>query len=30
MIIDALSKDWAAYRKADDKVVWAMIASADP
>jgi anti-sigma regulatory factor (Ser/Thr protein kinase) len=30
MIIDALSKDWGAYRKADGKVVWAMITSADP
>jgi anti-sigma regulatory factor (Ser/Thr protein kinase) len=31
MIIDALSKDWGAYRKAEGKVVWAMvITSADP
>lgn len=29
MIIDALSKDHGVYRKADGKVVWAMITSAD-
>jgi anti-sigma regulatory factor (Ser/Thr protein kinase) len=31
MIIDALSADWGAYRKAEGgKVVWAMITSARP
>jgi anti-sigma regulatory factor (Ser/Thr protein kinase) len=31
MLVDALAKDWGAYRKADGgKVVWAMITSADP
>jgi Histidine kinase-like ATPase domain len=30
MIIDALSKDWGAFREERGKVVWAMITSADP
>jgi anti-sigma regulatory factor (Ser/Thr protein kinase) len=31
MLVDALAKDWGAYRKAEGgKVVWAMINSADP
>lgn len=30
MIIDALAKDWGTYRKAQGKVVWAMITLADP
>jgi anti-sigma regulatory factor (Ser/Thr protein kinase) len=29
MIIDSLAKDWGAYRKADGKVVWAMISPPD-
>jgi anti-sigma regulatory factor (Ser/Thr protein kinase) len=31
MLVDALGKEWGAYRKAEGgKVVWAMITSADP
>jgi anti-sigma regulatory factor (Ser/Thr protein kinase) len=31
MIIDSLAKDWGAYRKANGKVVWAMLSPpADP
>jgi hypothetical protein len=31
MLVDALAKDWGAYRKAEGgKVVWAMITTADP
>jgi anti-sigma regulatory factor (Ser/Thr protein kinase) len=30
MLVDALSKEWGACQKANGKVVWAMIASADP
>jgi hypothetical protein len=29
MIIDSLAKDWGAYRKADGKVVWAMVSLPD-
>jgi anti-sigma regulatory factor (Ser/Thr protein kinase) len=30
MLVAALGKDWGCYRKADGKVVWVMITSADP
>jgi len=31
MLVDSLGKEWGAYRKAEGgKVVWVMIASADP
>jgi anti-sigma regulatory factor (Ser/Thr protein kinase) len=29
MIIDGLAKDWGAYRKADGKVVWALVSPPD-
>ena len=29
MIINSLAKDWGAYRKADGKVVWAMLSPPD-
>jgi hypothetical protein len=29
MIIDSLAKEWGAYRKADGKVVWALITQGD-
>jgi anti-sigma regulatory factor (Ser/Thr protein kinase) len=29
MIVDALSADWGAYREADGKVVWALVARED-
>jgi hypothetical protein len=30
MLVDALAKDWGAFREERGKVVWAMITSADP
>jgi anti-sigma regulatory factor (Ser/Thr protein kinase) len=30
MLVDALAKDWGAFREQCGKVVWAMITSADP
>ena len=30
MLVESLAKEWGAYRKANGKVVWAMITSADP
>jgi anti-sigma regulatory factor (Ser/Thr protein kinase) len=30
LLVESLSKEWGAYRKAEGKVVWAMITSADP
>jgi anti-sigma regulatory factor (Ser/Thr protein kinase) len=30
MLVDTLSKEWGTYQKANGKVVWAMITSADP
>ena len=30
MIVDALSADWGAYREADSKVVWALVAREGP
>jgi anti-sigma regulatory factor (Ser/Thr protein kinase) len=30
MLVAALGKDWGCYRKAEGKVVWVMITSADP
>ena len=30
MIVDALSADWGAYREADGKVVWALVARQGP
>jgi anti-sigma regulatory factor (Ser/Thr protein kinase) len=29
MIIDGVAKDWGAYRKADGKVVWALVSPPD-
>jgi anti-sigma regulatory factor (Ser/Thr protein kinase) len=30
VLVDTLSKEWGTYQKANGKVVWAMITSADP
>jgi anti-sigma regulatory factor (Ser/Thr protein kinase) len=30
MLVDSLAKEWGTYQKANGKVVWAMITSADP
>jgi anti-sigma regulatory factor (Ser/Thr protein kinase) len=30
LLVESLSKEWGVYRKADGKVVWVMITSADP
>jgi anti-sigma regulatory factor (Ser/Thr protein kinase) len=30
MLVDTLSKEWGTYQKANGKVVWAMVTSADP
>jgi anti-sigma regulatory factor (Ser/Thr protein kinase) len=30
LLVDSLGKEWGAYRKAEGKVVWVMITSADP
>jgi hypothetical protein len=30
LLVESLSKEWGAYRKAEGKVVWVMITSADP
>jgi anti-sigma regulatory factor (Ser/Thr protein kinase) len=30
LLVESLSKEWGAYRKAEGKVVWVVITSADP
>jgi anti-sigma regulatory factor (Ser/Thr protein kinase) len=30
LLVDTLAKEWGTYQKANGKVVWAMITSADP